>query len=443
MPFLWVSGAATVDAKALASRLCPYRGAIHFWSRGQTQLWHSSLAQWPGGPDVLELPARSHVSACSAHGRVEVRPDGAFHFSTDALGTLPLWRFSGDGFDAVSPEVKAFTAITGVAPRLKPHADLMAPGQRPIDWSPYENVTRLPPGSQWLVTGKTWAQRVPSPWPMLLSTSGDRTDTGELGDALEQSLCGLECQAAGAFISGGIDSSIAAALLQARDLRTFSLGTRLGNEFAQAAEAAQFLHGTHSEHLLIDDRVISLWNDVIRANEIFDGMTAEIVLQLAALVEAARATVNDVATGYGADLLFGGMLRHEGYLNAVGVRSTAALIARTVWTGEFSPFYAWQHGVAMHPVFWTQEVIRAGLRLDPAIHFDGTHEKVPLRRLALARGWLTEPLAFRPKVGMTVGTAAHQVVCEQLGLTQVMNYEARSRLAIDRLLFELEQHAPS
>jgi len=66
-----------------------------------------------------------------------VLDDGA-RFSTDALGTLPLWKLSRPGFTAISPEAKAFAAIEGVTLKLKPIEALLAPGERPIDWSPYD-----------------------------------------------------------------------------------------------------------------------------------------------------------------------------------------------------------------------------------------------------------------------------------------------------------------
>ena len=429
MPFLWVSDAkaARVDEAVLASRLCPYSATLAVLDMPLGgRLWHTPIVT-----SSLEMPAQK--SKCSAWGRIERLPGGV-RFSTDPLGTLPLWKITRPGFTALAAEAKAFAALDGVTLQLKSFDELTALGERPIDWSPYLNVERLPPGSRW-EAGPTWREVTPSPWQELLATRGASTDTAALGDALASALEGDSVQ--GAFISGGIDSSIAAALIHAR--HTWSLGTRAGNEFAQAAQLAQHLGSAHHETQLLDEDIVALWNDVIRANEIFDGMTAEIVLQLASLVKAAGAI--GITTGYGADLLFGGMLRHEAYLDAVGVRTTRGLIARTLWSGELSPFFAWQHGVTLHPVFWSQQVIRAALSLDPSIHFDGTHEKVPLRRLAVSRGWLTEPLAFRAKVGMTVGTAAYQLVAQQLGLLNEMDYAGRSRLATKRLLLELEKHA--
>ncbi len=437
MPFLWVSGAARVDEAKLGQRLCPYAGGVQRRTFGSTSVWHTSLGRWVS-PSLLQLPVLAdelvHRSNCSAFGEVEVVRAG-FRFSTDVLGTLPLWKLSGDGFVAVSCEVKAFTAIDGVQVTLRGESELLAPGERPPTYSPYVNVERLAPGSQWEVRDGRWVEVGPSAWPALLaSPSGQARDTSALGDALNQTFGELETEKGGAFISGGIDSSIASVLLSGRvrplPFHTWSLGTRVGDEFGQAAEQARHLRSLHHEEQLLDGDVLRLWRDVIFSNEIVDGMTAEIVLQLEALVQQVGGRATDIATGYGADLLFGGMLRHEAYMKAVGVETTPALIARTWWTGELSPFYAWRHGVAVHPVFWSAAVIRAALALDPESHFDGRHEKVPLRQLAVARGWLTEPLAFRPKVGMTVGTAAYQLVAEQLGLSSVTDYAGRSRQAI-------------
>ena len=168
-------------------------------------------------------------------------------------------------------------------------------------------------------------------------------------------------------------------------------------------------------------------------NEMVDGLTAEILAQLGILAAAASKNVQAVVTGYGADLLFGSMLRHQQYMKATAVDDLQSLIERTCWTGEFAPFYAWSLGVEMHHLFWNPAVMNTAFRIPPEFSFDGTEEKVLLRSMAVARGHLDRRHALRKKQAMTDGMQFNRLLSEVLGIESSHAYEEKSARCISQL----------
>ena len=184
---------------------------------------------------------------------------------------------------------------------------------------------------------------------------------------------------------------------------------------------------------LDEARALELFDRVVFENEVFDGLTAEILVQLAALQEAAGAACRRVATGYGSDLLFDGMLHVPAYMQAVGLATTAELIERTRWTGELAPFGAWSRGLAPVHVFWDPAVIDVALRVPRALCRVGGVEKRVLREAAVRAGLLPAELAFKPKLGLSEGTGANRLLCGALGIEGPHGYGEKSRACIARL----------
>ena len=239
------------------------------------------------------------------------------------------------------------------------------------------------------------------------------------------------------FVSGGIDSSIACALARrAGPVETFSLGTVHGDEFGPARTWPRGSTAPHTEVHLTRDRVLELFDRAVIQNEVTDGLSAEVLVQLAALHEAAGregARCERVTTGYGSDLLFDGMLRVPEYMQAVGLCSSRELIERTRWTGELAPFVHWCHGLAVEHVFWSLPVIELALSIPRELCSSDDVEKAVLRRAAVRSGLLPSSLAFKQKVPLTVGTRANLLLSEALGLEDPLGYVEKSRACFERL----------
>ncbi len=432
------------DHTRLSARLCPYREtARRALETADHVIWATSLAITHATQDRL-----SHTLVGGTAG-FEVRrvPEG-LSIATDALGTCPLWYARcGDGW-AVSPEAKALAAVVPV--ELRPDEPLRAAGPRAADWSPFTNVSRVPPGcSLTLANGRLLIEGRPLRFDPPRSAEPDRTDWPErLGrtlidsfvqvvpsnHAIQASDSSTANEPTGAFISGGIDSSIACALARrGGPVASYSLGTRFGDEFEAARNLADGLGCTHREVQFDASMVEQELERVVFQNEVFDGLTAEILVQLSVLYAAAAPSCRRIVTGYGSDLLFDGMLRHAGYMGAVGLTSTAELIERTRWTGELAPFLHWSRGIAAHHVFWTPSVIDVALSVPRELCYVAGVEKHVLREAATRAGLLSRSLAFRGKVGLSDGTGANRLLSNTLGITATYGYDEKSRHCRERL----------
>ncbi len=393
-------------------------------------VWATSLVEHKGG----EL--RSALSFGTAGFEVRVE-GGSIVIRTDPLGTCPIWYARAGDAWVVSPEAKAIAAIQPV--RLLPDDELLKQGEREADWSPFRNALRLAPGSELRLAEGGAVSTADSPMRFELADGGDRETrsaedwTRELGEVLISSYESANVST-GAFVSGGIDSSIACSLAR-RDGEVFSysLGTRHGDEFVPARALADELGCEHKEIHLDHEGVRDEFERVVFQNEIFDGLTAEIVCQLSALYGAAGSDCQRIATGYGSDLLFDGMLRHALYMTAVELQTTPQLIERTRWTGELAPFVNWSRGLAAEHVFWKPEVIELALRVPRELCFVDGVEKHVLRSAAVHGKLLPERLAFRKKVGMTNGTGANKLLSEALGIDDSNGYLEKSERCLELL----------
>lgn len=437
MPFLIVPRGRSLgerELRALGARACPYDGslAVRLESASHAVLGTSLTRTGPAGV----AGARNGGTADFA-----IEPSGqGLVVRTDPLGTLPVWYASTPAGWIAGPEVKVLAAF--VDPRPRPSAELLAPGARAPDWSPYERVRRLPPGATLFlgadgprVEGRPRAFELPR-------RAGFGVD--ELAAALASAPLAVD-EPLGAFVSGGIDSSIGCALGRRRGaVRTYSLGTAHGNEFPAARALAAALGCVHREVELDAADVRATIDRVVFENEVFDGLTVEVLVQLAALSEAARGDCRTILTGYGSDLLFDGMLRHAAYMRAVGLATTPELIERTRWTGELAPFVAWSRGLAFRHVFWEPTIMDAALSLPRELCFVDGVEKSGLRAAAVAAELLPEALAYRRKTGLSDGTGAHHLVSDALGVDETYGYDAKSVALVPRFraLFELERFAP-
>ena len=434
---------SAVDELRLGALLCPYRGGIQrvaIAMRGGAVgvLRLSSLAGV--GESKCVIPADTSKNASTAWLEITVDPSG-LTFETDPLGTFPLWCFEDDSRVVITSEVKSLIALQGIQIELDDNA--LQKSRHPADFSPFRDVRRVYPGAILRVSPTlelTEERRTPlayRPTSMFATdTAGeDALDTALIASA--RAICGHGAarDTWGTFLSGGIDSSLATALTRVRqpDVQTFTLGTDLGNEYADAEALTSHLGLTHTRVTADADAAVSHFERAVFCNEMVDGLTAETLAQLGVLAAAAAKSVRRVVTGYGADLLFGSMLRHQQYMAVTAVDDLRSLIERTCWTGEFAPFYAWSHGIELHHVYWNPAVMNAAFRIPPESSFDGVEEKVLLRRVASERGHLDGRYVRRKKRAMTDGTQFNRVLSSALGLGDGYAYEHKSARCISQL----------
>ena len=243
----------------------------------------------------------------------------------DRLGIKPLyWGWFGRKL-LFGSELKALRACDGWKPEIDRNAvaSFMRHNYVPGPWSIYRNVSKLPPGA-FLRFRPGREPEVLRYWSLRdIARDGiaDRSTMSEteavdaletlLGDAVRRRM--LADVPLGAFLSGGIDSSVVVALMQkhaSRPVRTFTIGFHEQdyNEAAYAKEVAAHLGTDHTELYVEPDHA----RDVIpRLADMFDEPFADASQIPTFLVsELARRHVTVALSGDGGDELFGGYVRY-------------------------------------------------------------------------------------------------------------------------------------
>ena len=256
----------------------------------------------------------------------------------DRMGEKPLYFGWVGGRFGFASELTALTAIPGWTPRMETTAiaSFLGAGYVRGPQSAIAGVYRLPPGSlltlglgdlrqardwAWLAprVGTYWSQRQAA----LAGVAAPLADTPDTLDALEALLhdaVRLRMVAdvpLGAFLSGGIDSSLVVALMQAasaRPVRSFSIGfdDPALDEAPHARAVARHLGTDHTELYVGPDDALAL---VPRLAETFDEPFADNSQLPTMLVsQLARRHVTVALSGDGGDELFAGYGRYFGIL---------------------------------------------------------------------------------------------------------------------------------
>jgi asparagine synthase (glutamine-hydrolysing) len=290
---------------------------------------------------------------------------GVVLLARDHVGVKPLYYGRSGTTWLFASELKAFSGFPGFQPELNrdvlPH--YLRHNYVPGPYTVYEQVHKLPAGTvltidpqgadpqpvpYWSFTEIAW-QGVQAPW------SGSST---ELADRLEQELARsvreqmLSDVPLGAFLSGGIDSSLVVALMQSQSrapVKTFSIGFELKeyNEAPFARAVAQHLRTDHTEHYVTAREAQEV---IPRLPELYDEPFADSSQIPTYLVCAlARQQVTVALSGDGGDELFCGYLRYFAPLlgNRAGLLPTpirwlgsqiATQLGRTLPAGRWRKF---------------------------------------------------------------------------------------------------------
>jgi len=259
------------------------------------------------------------------------------HLVRDRLGIKPLHTFWAPGLLAFGSELRALMALREVPGSIDREALLQylrylyVPAPRTI----LEGVRKLPPGHHQVIRDVTREPPASEPFWSLheVAQAGGRSrvtgsdeEVVDEFDALLSEAVALRLESdvpLGALLSGGIDSSIVVAMMQAassRPVKTYSIsfpGTEHDEGPMARAVAAHI--GTEHHELPVDDR--AALDLVTRLPQLNDEPFAD-PSQIPTLLVSrlARQEVTVALTGDGGDELFGGYNR---YLNGPGMISFA------------------------------------------------------------------------------------------------------------------------
>ncbi|MZR13824.1 asparagine synthase (glutamine-hydrolyzing) [Maritimibacter sp. DP07] len=248
------------------------------------------------------------------------------HLARDRMGEKPLYLARlPDGFWAFGSELKALLAVPSFEARLcrDSVSSYLAYGYVPETQCIFQNVRKVQPGH---VTSLSLVDAMDTTLPF--ETFSDLLDAGlasrlsnnaksldhlesTLGQVVEEQM--LSDVPLGCFLSGGVDSSLIAALMQSRSVqpvRTFAIGFNEArfNEAPHAAAVAQHLGTDHTEFILSEQDALDVIPDLPKIYDEPFADSSQIPTVL--LCREARKAVTVALTGDGGDEVFGGYNRH-------------------------------------------------------------------------------------------------------------------------------------
>ena len=310
-------------------------GEIYNYRALRREVEAMGAVAWRGCSDAevfLEAIARFGVDAAleKAAGMfafaVWDRVGHTLYLARDRFGEKPLYYVVDDGALTFASELTALECAPALTGALSPNALSLffRYGYVPAPLTIHEGVAKLSPGR--LLTWRPGeAPRVASYWRL-----GDVVEAGRasrltdpaaavealdvlLRDAIAPQM--LADVPLGAFLSGGIDSSLVVAIMQSiasQPVRTFTLGFQSPafNEAEFARAVARHLKTDHTEHTVTfaDAQAI-----VPRLGAMFDEPFADASQIPTFLIsQMARRHVTVAMTGDGGDELFGGYVRYPG-----------------------------------------------------------------------------------------------------------------------------------
>lgn len=292
------------------------RDGVRFQRQSDTEVIAAGFARWGEA-----LPAK--LSGMFAFAVVD-RRTGRFLVARDRSGIKPLYVASlADGALAFGSELSTLLAVEDVARKVSYEglssflfADYAHPPHTLI-----RGVEKLAPGTMigGVVGGARETSRyVPSVLDViapesLLSTDArhDRDAIGELERELDQAVESqlLADVPVGVFLSGGLDSSLVAALARRHvkgPLRSFSIGfaEKTFDESAHAREVARALGLEHVEETVDEAKLLEVVDPVL--DSLDEPFADHSIFPTYVLSRLAARHVKVVLGGDGADELFGG-----------------------------------------------------------------------------------------------------------------------------------------
>jgi asparagine synthase (glutamine-hydrolysing) len=237
----------------------------------------------------------------------------------------------------------------------------------PSPYSIYQGIRKLPPGTMLTVSADGVPSEPETYWSLrnIAEEGQKRVFPGgeeKAADALEELLkevIGREMAAdvpLGAFLSGGVDSSVVVALMQAQSripVKTFTIGFQEEeyNEAENAKAVARHLGTDHTELYVSPTEALAV---IPRLPDLFDEPFADSSQIPTFLVShLARAQVTVALSGDGGDEMFGGYTRHfwaqrvwrtVGWMPGVARRAIASMLTHyspQEWSRVFNSIERW------------------------------------------------------------------------------------------------------
>jgi asparagine synthase (glutamine-hydrolysing) len=349
--------------------------------------------------------------------------DGRFVAARDPVGIKPLYWAKRNGSVRFASEMHAFDE----------------------DWQ--ERVEPFPPGCAWTPEDGLirFAAAVPDVLEPLAPGTDLRAGTRDvLVRSVERQMMGDV--PVGVFLSGGLDSSLVAAIAArwcAREgtvLHTFAVGTEGSPDLLAARTVAEHLGTDHHETDYRAAEALESLPNVVRAIESFDPGLVRSAVPNYMLARMTRQHVRVVLTGEGADELFAGYDYMQEFTEPAGLHAELERTVRSLHNLNLQRCdrVTMAHAVEARVPFLDREVIEWALRV-PASEKVGRPEKKLLREAF--DGWLPDELLWRDKAEFGDGSGARDVLSEEVSATVSDEELAAERDAVDPPLRTKEEVA--
>lgn len=283
----------------------------------------------------------------------------------DRMGKKPLFLFEGNDFIAFGSELRTLRPF-GLEPDPEQLPYYFHFGWFPAPLTFFKKTTQVRPGESVVIVNGQIVSRHKyhdfTDWAWGTKTEADVGADGlnELdvlvADAVKRRT--LSDVPIGAFLSGGIDSSLVAAYLQAtghRDLPMFTVAISEKNEAPYAAEIARHLDLSHTILPFDSDRLLNLFD---RFHDTYEQpYTDSSGLPSMLLCNAVKQHVTVALCGDGGDEFFGGYQRYDWLRQAIRGQQIPS-VARTL-IGRIAPLVDRKRGLRIQRLLETRD--EAGL----------------------------------------------------------------------------------
>jgi asparagine synthase (glutamine-hydrolysing) len=283
-----------------------------------------------------------------------------FLLARDRVGIKPLYYGFTDGMMCFASEIKALVGVVDQVYEFPPGNFLMS-NQGMYDYQPY----------------------FPEPIQLDGADESAKILARQLRHAVERAI--QEFSEVGVWLSGGVDSSVIAALARpyVDRLCTFSAGIEGAPDLEYARQVAEYIGADHYERIYEVDDMQNILEQVIYHLESFDAPLVHSSVSNYLVSELAADHVPFVLSGEGGDELFAGYSYQKEYSNqmelTLSIQDAIAALHNTALQRVDRSATAHQCGVAVP--FLDPDVVRYALAIPASWKIRGPQvmEKWPLR----------------------------------------------------------------
>jgi len=218
----------------------------------------------------------------------------------------------------------------------------------------------------------------------------------------------------GVFLSGGLDSSIIAAMMResVRDLHSFSVGVPGSPDLEAARQVAGFLKTIHHEYVYTEDEMVEVLPEVIYHLESFDPALVRSAVPCYMVSRLAAKHVKVVLSGEGSDELFGGYSYFSRFTDSRQLRRECIRILKGLHNMNLQRVdrMTMAHSLEGRVPFLDIDFIETVLRISPDLKL---HTAYPMEKGLLRRAvedLLPKEIVWREKMEFAQGCGSSRVL---------------------------------